>query len=294
MCSGRGSLEHAHQRRSASLLLATLFSTARRRNGYAALHDLATGTRVVERRVGGRGDRGRSRRRRSCRPARSSIVRGTFAVLDGAIDGWPGWRPWRRRAPAATGVDPRPAGRHAAGRRRRASRWRGRRGCAGWPDGGPTQEAWDVYEGVAGVPIAQACATPRTWFDGAALAGRPRARARGAAAGRSAAARSRSRLDPRLRAGQAARRSDRRRLARRQPAWRPGSACWSPWRGWRERTAQPWPLAASGFVDRLVTAPPASLADAAKAADALGRGRPAITRGLARPLDCGVRSPFRC
>src|SRR6185436_6187795 len=32
---------------TSTLLLAALFSTARKRNGYAAMHDFATGTRVV-------------------------------------------------------------------------------------------------------------------------------------------------------------------------------------------------------------------------------------------------------
>jgi hypothetical protein len=47
----------------------------------------------------------------------------------------------------------------------------------------------------------------------------------------------------------------------------------------RGKDAQPWPLSASRFVDTLTASPAPALPDVARAADALARGRAAITRG---------------
>ena len=288
----RTSAGSTRSRPSASwLILATLFAAARRRNGYAALHDLATGMRVVERRVSTGSERPATA---SAPPLAAAPVvghRGSFAVLDGTIEGRPEWRPglderlrrpvWIRDVPI--GTPPVPAARVALPRPTRLRWLAGRR---------TAQEAWDVYEGVAGVPIAQACRAPPAVVRGAALAGRPRARAGRAAAGRPAAARSRSRLDPGLGAGQAARRSDRRRPDCRRPVTvRPahvrrrsaarGRACWRA-----PAASQPWPVAASHFADRLSEAPPASLTDVAqrrgRAAARPGRGDARLARPVAR------------
>ena len=146
------------------LTLATLFAAARRRNGYAGLHDLATGMRIVERRAA----------TESNRPATSPVPRlaaapvvghrGSFAVVDGTIEGRPEWRPgrderlrrpvWIRDLPI--GTLPIAAARVALSRPTRLRWLAGRR---------TAQEAWDVYEGVAGVPIAQACQSPRSWSE---------------------------------------------------------------------------------------------------------------------------------
>ena len=198
------------------LILVTLFAAARRRNGYAALHDLATGIRVVERRVSTGSERpatttGAAARRRA-RHRASRIVRrarrhdrGPARVAAGP-----------RRAAAATGVDPRRADRHAA-----RPRGADRAAAADAPAVArrPPDDAGSLgrlrrcrrradREGVPGAPVV---------VGGAALAGGPRPRAGGAAAGRPSAARSGSRLDPGLGASQAARRSDRRRPDCRRP-----------------------------------------------------------------------------
>ena len=201
------------------LLLAALFSTARRRNGYAALHDLATATAssrqralTAERTAGGGA---------GVASTGAPVVgrRGSFAVLDGTIEGRPGWQPgiderlrrpvWIRDLPIGT---PAVAAARVALSRPTRLRWlAGRR---------TSQEAWDVYEGVAGVPIARGLPVTAVVVGGAAVAGGPRPRARRAAARRPPAPRSRSRLDPGLGPGQAARRSDRRPAIRGQPTGR--------------------------------------------------------------------------
>ena len=146
------------------LILVTLFAAARRRNGYAALHDLATGVRVVERRV----STGSERPATTSAPqlAGAPVVghRGSFAVLDGTIEGRPEWRPglderlrrpvWIRDVPI--GTPPVAAARIALPRPTRLRWLAGRR---------TEQEAWDVYEGVAGAPIAQACRSARSWSE---------------------------------------------------------------------------------------------------------------------------------
>jgi hypothetical protein len=145
-------------------LTAAAFSTARHRNGYAAWPDLVTGIRVVER-------SGLPK----WRPAPHSVDMATrgqtierlgpFDVTVDAIMGLPsGWRPgfddrlrrpiWIRQAlPGTPAVDAR---RLAVSRPTRL-RW-----LAGRRD---SQEAWDAFEAVPGVPLAQACIRPRNWVE---------------------------------------------------------------------------------------------------------------------------------
>ena len=90
--------------------------------------------------------------------------RGSFAVLDGTIEGRPGWQPgiderlrrpvWIRDVPIGT---PAVAAARVALSRPTRLRWLAGRRTA--------EEAWDVYEGVSGVPIAQACRSPRSWSE---------------------------------------------------------------------------------------------------------------------------------
>ena len=145
------------------VFLGVVFITARRRNGYAGLHDLASGTRVVaavERPAP-------AHRTPTPAPADADRVierHGPFVVHDATIDGLPGWRPgfdeklrrqvWVRDVPPDT--PPIPAKRAALSRPTRL-RW-----LAGRRDGG---RAWDVYEGVSGTPVTRACETPRRWHE---------------------------------------------------------------------------------------------------------------------------------
>ena len=145
-------------------LWAALFSTARRRNGYAGLHDLATGTRVVVRSL--------TKARRSEGPAlavtvpHTTLARlGPFEVTAGTVPGLPAtWRPgvderlrrsvWIRQV--TPGTPPIEAARLAVSRPTRLRWLAGRR---------ELDEAWDVFEAVPGVPLEQACARPRAWAD---------------------------------------------------------------------------------------------------------------------------------
>jgi uncharacterized RDD family membrane protein YckC len=138
---------------------ALLFSTARRRNGYAGLHDLASRSRVVA--AASRATRAAwATGRLPATQARPDVggageMRGGFALLPGAIDGRDGWRPgydprlgrpvWIRELPAGTAPV---GGARAALARPTRLRWlAGRR---------TDREAWDVYEAVAGVPLTRA------------------------------------------------------------------------------------------------------------------------------------------
>ncbi len=154
-------------------VLALLFSTARRRNTYAGLHDLLSRTRVV------------AAASRSTRAARASArlldqqvdprmdsltdVRGAFAALPGSIEGRPGWRPgfdtrlgrrvWIRDL--EPGAPPVATFRASLARETRLRWLAGRR---------TEHEAWDVYEAVDGVPLPRALesapdwTTARTWI----------------------------------------------------------------------------------------------------------------------------------
>ena len=143
------------------VFLGVAFLAARRRNGYAALHDLASGTRVVA-----AVDRpAPARRTRELPPPSADRViarHGAFAVHAARIDGLDGWRTglderlhrrvWVRELPP--GTPPVPAPRAALSRPTRL-RW-----LAGSRGGG---HGWDVYEGAPGLSLADACATPRRW-----------------------------------------------------------------------------------------------------------------------------------
>jgi hypothetical protein len=260
------------------LILVALFASARRRNGYAAVHDLATGVRVVER----RDSTGSARPARALarHPATAPVVghRGAFAVLAGTIEGRPGWRPglderlrrpvWIRDVPI--GTPPVDAARIAVPRPTRLRWLAGRR---------TAQEAWDVYEGVAGLPITQACRSPRSWAD---------VRRWLADLARELAAQQPGDQPPLdldrvwiLDSGRAKLLDDPTADAA-PPAGRLTAALAlliAVARLGRASGRQPWPVAASRFVSGLVQALPASLTGVAQAADALLQGRAAVTRG---------------
>ncbi len=260
------------------LTLGTLFAAARRRNGYAGLHDLATGIRVVERRASNASER--RAMAPAPHPAAAPVVghRGSFAVVDGTIEGRPEWRPgldtrlrrpvWIRDLPI--GTPPVAAARVALARPTRLRWLAGRR---------TAQEAWDVYEGVAGVSIAQACRSPRSWSEVrrwlADLAHEVAAQQPG----------DQPPLDLDrvwiLDSGRAKLLDDP--TADATPAsGRLTSAVAllvAVARLARAGGRQPWPVAASRFATQLLEAPPASFTEVAKAADTLLRGRAAMTRG---------------
>ncbi len=146
-------------------LLAALFSTARRRNGYAALQDLASGTRVVRyrRKLAVRGDDRHARERRAVTSGPSRI--GPFVVSDDAIaapvttasliDGYDDRlrRPvWIVRLPAGT---PPLATRRRDLSRPGRSRWlAGRRS---------DEESWDAFEATDGASLLEVATTPQPW-----------------------------------------------------------------------------------------------------------------------------------
>ena len=212
-------------------------------------------------------------------------------MLDGTIEGRPEWRPglderlrrpvWIRDVPI--GTPPVAAARIALPRPTRLRWLAGRR---------TAQEAWDVYEGVAGVPIAQACRSPRSWSEVrrwlADLAHELAAQQPG----------DHPPLDLDrvwiLDSGRAKLLDDP--TADATPATA-GSPPPSPAdRGRASGSAggrQPWPVTASRFATQLLEAPPASLTEVATAADALVRGRAAVTRGLricARSLPSSLKA----
>jgi eukaryotic-like serine/threonine-protein kinase len=143
------------------LFIAVPFVVARRRNGYAALHDLATSTRVVA-----APERLPSPGRRAApaltAPAHVAGRYGTFVVHDRPVDDLVGWctgvderlrRPiWVRES--IPGTPPVSVARARVSRPTRLRWLAGRR---------TADSAWDVYESAAGVPLARACATPRRW-----------------------------------------------------------------------------------------------------------------------------------
>jgi uncharacterized RDD family membrane protein YckC len=260
------------------LSLATLFAAARRRNGYAGLHDLATGIRVVEQRATIGSERPVAAS--APHPAAAPVVghRGPFAVLDGTVEGRPDWRPgrderlrrpvWIRDVPI--GTPPVGAARVALSRPTRLRWLAGRR---------TAQEAWDVYESVAGVPIAQACRSPRSWSEArrwlADLAHELAAQRPGD--------------QPPLDLDRVwIQDSGRAKLLDDPTADPPATTSrladgigllLAVTRRARSHSRQPWPLSATRFVDALGEAPPASLSDVAASADASTRGRTAISRG---------------
>ena len=145
------------------IALAVLFCSARRGNGFACVHDLVTNTRVLER---------RPLTRPATAPAvvhvgpRAVITRvGPYDVLAPSIEGMPqewslGFDPVLARpvwicstsadAPAVS------AARRAVNRPTRL-RWLAGRRTAG--------DAWDAYSAAPGLPLLDACRTPRSWAD---------------------------------------------------------------------------------------------------------------------------------
>jgi eukaryotic-like serine/threonine-protein kinase len=147
----------------ALLPLALIFSTARRGNGLAGLHDLLTGTRVVERRV----RRARPERQADARPRTREVIgrAGPYDVLADPVRGLgAGWRwgfdprlrrhVWVRFCTAQT--PPVPLARRALTRRARL-RWLTGRRLEG--------DAWDVYESVDGVSVLDAVPNNSRWAD---------------------------------------------------------------------------------------------------------------------------------
>jgi eukaryotic-like serine/threonine-protein kinase len=143
------------------VVLTVLFCTIRRRNGFAGLHEIVSGTRVVSRAA--RAARatlipvdGRARTRPTAQPAAAGFV----PVV--AIDGRPGWRlgvdtrlgrdVWIREA--TPGTPPVLPGRAALARPTRLRWLAGRR---------TEHEAWDVYEAATGLPLSRALERPVAW-----------------------------------------------------------------------------------------------------------------------------------
>jgi hypothetical protein len=147
-------------------ILAIMFSTARRRNGYAGLHDRATNTRVVL--------------RPRAVEARKSASRTMAVVRNVAADGdrlgpyvvSPGTKGTPLSAPAVVqgyddrlrrpvwveilpdGTPPLGAGRRDLGRPARTRWLSGRRAAA---------ECWDAYEALDGQPFLDANKSPQPW-----------------------------------------------------------------------------------------------------------------------------------
>jgi hypothetical protein len=144
----------------ALLPAAILFSTARRHNGFAGLHDLATRTRVVERQVRDTP----SGLTIVAAPSERVIVgrAGPYEVLPDAVhslgEGWRwGFDPRLRRAIwlrfSDPGTPPVGPARRAVGRGTRLRWLAGRR---------LHNEAWDAYEAVEGAPLSD---IPHEWTD---------------------------------------------------------------------------------------------------------------------------------
>jgi hypothetical protein len=147
------------------LLLAAVFSSARRRNGFAGWHDLASRTRLVEYSVRGQSPARSATLAPSTAPPGAVARLGPFQVLDRTAFAVPaGWLPgfddrlgrgvWIRSAPA--GTPPLDAARLAVNRATRLRWLAGRRNA---------DEAWDVFEAVPGISLERACAQPHPWVD---------------------------------------------------------------------------------------------------------------------------------
>ena len=263
------------------LLFATLFSTARRSNGYAALHDLATGRRVVERRA--RGPR-RSRRRSA---ALSEPARGRDA------------RAVRRRR-----RHHRRSARLAARRRQRLRRPVWIRDLAGGTTppaprraalARPTRLRWLAGRRTAGrrgtsTRASPACRWPRRAHAPVVVRGAPLAAdlAHELAAQRPTTGRRSTSIASGSwnRAGPSCSTTRPRRLARRTRSR--GRACWSTWRGWRGERARPWPLAAERFRGRLAAPPSVEIAASVTELEELSR-RPVAAARSRRALSMATQ-----
>ena len=149
------------------VFLAILFSTARRANGFAALHDRATGTRVVLRPHAVEARETAARPPVAARPSPSSTRVGPYVVAPGlkeqvphvtapvAVDAYDDRLRrgvWLELLPI--GTSPVPAQRRDLGRPARARWLSGRRSEI---------ECWDAYEAVDGQPLLDAIVRPQPW-----------------------------------------------------------------------------------------------------------------------------------
>jgi uncharacterized RDD family membrane protein YckC len=263
-----------------SIRLALLFSTMRRRNGYAAVHDLVTRTRVVEHRVADVDDRrtGQLESHRDIAPTEE--IRGSFAILRGGVEGRPDWRPGideRLRRPVwirdvAPGTPPVSSSRASLSRTTRLRWLAGRRAV---------REAWDVFEGVRGVPLTSACtgevpwAEARRWLTDLAqeLAAQgphdcpPLTVDRIWIAG---TGRVKLLDDPAL--------DDARPERNREVLPFLADAV----RRTRAASRDPWPLSAQRFADALTAGTVTSIAEAARTLEGLGRGRAVVSAASRR------------
>jgi hypothetical protein len=145
--------------------LAVLFSTARRSNGYTALHDRMTATRVVLKRMSVEARQRHDRIAAGTVPGapgemrigpylvpNSTAVPVSIAVTIEAYDDRLGRRVW---------MDLLPPGTPALGALRRDL---GRSGRARWLAGRRNgDECWDAYEAIEGEPIHEAALRPQPW-----------------------------------------------------------------------------------------------------------------------------------
>ena len=145
-----------------TIALGLLFGTARRQNGYAALHDLATSTRVVERRP--RVMHAQSETRLSLKPTAAAGRAGPYEIVAAQTGVPPDWQRgvdllllrdvWIRPVSAETPAVP--AARRAVNRPTRL-RWLAGRRLPG--------DSWDVYSSVRGQPLADALHRTASWED---------------------------------------------------------------------------------------------------------------------------------
>jgi uncharacterized RDD family membrane protein YckC len=260
-------------------LLAAMFSSARRRNGYAGWHDLATGTRIVERKAL------RARRAAILSVPTTHIVEttarlGPFHVTEGAIAGMPaGWhagfdgrlrRPvWIRHV--SPGTPPLEAARLAVSRPTRL-RWLA--GCREPPEG------WDAFEAVPGVSLQQACACARPWVDVrwwlldlarecAAQTPEDRPPLRADRVWILDAGGAKLVDDPTV---------DRAERAAPRPRGSGATLLLDVVRTARGSSVDPWPIRAHRFVDRLPAVPPPSDAAIVAELESLTRQRAVLTR----------------
>ena len=146
-------------------ILAAMFSTARRRNGYAGLHDLATKTRVVLRPRAVEARKSVTRAAADHRLDTGGDRLGPYVVAPGVkamtasgpavvtgFDDRLRRRVWMEILP--DGTPPLEAKRRDLGRPTR-TRWLSGRRAPG--------ECWDAYEALEGQPFAAAAATPQPW-----------------------------------------------------------------------------------------------------------------------------------
>jgi len=140
------------------MLMLLLFSTMRRRNGFAGMHDVASGTRVVQRSAYAARPLATRAEQAPARGTATSTL-GPYALMSSLhktethelLLGWDAQlqrRVWIRRLP--DGAEPT-AGRARSGR----LRWLNGRRLAG--------ACWDAYEAVSGEPLERAIRTRQPW-----------------------------------------------------------------------------------------------------------------------------------